>query len=383
MARALFVEGLARNVHLDRTEGLFATAMTVTLTPTPGRSPLNCTPCSGVANCFCDVAVAHAWTRDQATSPWTRVPDYRSECGTGRWPFPAFIHGNGPSEVMLPELQQRAARNRGSVRTLRGHHTPQQSPVFRRARAVAQRHAQAGVDRQPAGGAMPATVPLEVRFIARSCRQHAALWPAFQQMWAPQLAFVYIGDPAQTLTWTLREGILSIRTGDDYDNLPVKFILALVYFRRHFAGGVLHIDDDARRVGSFKPSPPLTKVDYGGPRLQGAHRKGANRTGHWDKVGPDSYWYRRRSPPHNSLGHTCAHGGCGFYLSAKAIMLVLSQWNEENTEQLFHAEIFDDVMVSDVLAKHRIFARHIANSGILGDKPEQKDTCRYPCRRNF
>lgn len=32
-------------------------------------------------------------------------------------------------------------------------------------------------------------------------------------------------------------------------------------------------------------------------------------------------------------------------------------------------------MISDELGRHGIYAKHIARSGVVGDKPEQTDTC--------
>lgn len=209
------------------------------------------------------------------------------------------------------------------------------------------------------------------------------MWSGVRQRWNAQLAFIYCGDPNQPSLYTLsgQKRVLTIRTGDGYDNLPAKFILALVYYRQRFGGAVMHVDDDAKKVGPFVPT--LTDIDFGGPRIQGAHRRGANLTGHWDKVGPESYWFQRHAPRQNSVGHPFAHGGSGFYLSPHAIELILAQWNETNTDRLYRSEIFDDVMVSDILARHTIFARQISNTGILGDKPEQRDSCGFPCPRNY
>ena len=116
-------EGYADMVHLDRTEALFATAMTVTQTATvaatqtaTGHKAANCTPCAGFAQCFCELNVPHAWARERSSRPWQRLPDYQAECGTGRWPAPLIIHGNGPSEAMLPALRRRETADQDGSR---------------------------------------------------------------------------------------------------------------------------------------------------------------------------------------------------------------------------------------------------------------------------
>jgi len=322
-------------VHLDRHEALFATAMTSTLLE-QGVRTTHAAPCAGNTKCLADLTIQHAWNRGNSSDPWQRLASYQAECGTGTWPGPLFIHGNGPGESMLPGLGFPQAAHSTTVPT-----------------------------------AVTTKANVTIRVIAKSCLIHSDRWQPFKLMWGWRLAFLYVGDPSILPRFQLREKLLRIRTGDGYDNLASKFILALAFYARRMSGPVFHVDDDARLAGPFRPQ--LAGIDYGGPRIQGSHRLGANRTSHWDRVPPGSYWYRRLGPPHNAMNHTFVHGGCGWYLSSRAVALLLARWNESNTELLFRTEIYDDVVVSDVLASHGIFAQHVAGSNVIGDKPEQGD----------
>lgn len=292
-------------VQLDWSEGLFATAMSATRLAKGASKQLHeCSPCAGNTSCRCDTTIQHAWERsgDEAEgSSFRRPADYRAECGIGRRSGPLFIHGNGPSEGMLSELERwrRSSRQEPAHTIINGeeparHHkiTPSEPSPSRTPLALVPPHT--------------ASLTTRVRVIVRSCLAHAPSWASVKQTWGALLSFVYAGDPNQDERWRLRERELIIQTGDGYDNLPAKLVLALVYFADQVGGAVLHVDDDARLVGPF--TPQLEGIDYGGPRLQGAHRRGANRTGHWEKVPPDSYWYQRLAPPHNAVGHTFAHG---------------------------------------------------------------------------
>lgn len=353
----------AYRVQTDQGEGLFATAMVTTQHPVGTRPRLHeCSPCAGNTSCRCDTTVDHAWERIDtsrgAVSSFRRRARYRAECGTEQLrgpPYgPLLIHGNGPSERMLPELlrmQQSAVRVDAGPRM--SLHISQRDPP----------------PHSPPEGSFA-----RVHVIAKSCFAHAQRWGGVKREWGARLAFLYAGDPSQARLWHLHKRVLSIRTADGYDNLPSKFVLALAFFAREYSGqDVFHVDDDAHLSGPF--TPQLHGIDYGGPRLQSAHRRGANRTSHWDRVPPDSYWYGRLGPAHNAVGHAFAHGGSGFYLSTLAVAIVLRRWNESNTAELYRNEIFDDVMISDELGRHGIYAKHIARSGVVGDKPEQTDTC--------
>jgi len=345
LAKAVHASG-GRRVHLDRRESIFATAMTATMNAHGGKA-VSGAPCSGHTKCLCDLTVEHAWMRDNRSSPWHRPVSYQAECGTGAWPGPLFIHGNGPAEVMLPALRFRKS-------------PAITAPVTRGTSAQQQHPPPAPSD----------DVNQAIRVIAKSCLAHSSRWEAFKGMWGWRLAYLYVGDPTAQLRFQLRNKLLTLRVGDLYDSLAPKFFMALAFYARNFRGPVFHVDDDAKLAGHFKPQ--VMGIDYGGPRIQGAHHRGANRTSHWDRVLPSSYWYRRLGPAHNGVGHSFAHGGCGVYLSARAIGLLVARWNENNTEELFRTEIYDDVVVADVLATHDIFVKHVAGSGVIGDKPEQR-----------
>ena len=76
-------------------------------------------------------------------------------------------------------------------------------------------------------------------------------------------------------------------------------------------------------------------------------------------------------PPHNAVGHAFAHGGCGIFLSARAIDIVLARHNLSNLERVFFEEIYDDVMLSDILAAHgNECVKFVRGSNLVGDKPE-------------
>jgi hypothetical protein len=206
------------------------------------------------------------------------------------------------------------------------------------------------------------------RVIVKSCRSHAAIWPRVNTTFRAHLAFIYYGEVMQPERWHLKDYVLSVNASDNYDNLATKMILALLFYHEHYGGPVFHVDDDASLSGPFTPN--LKGIDYGGPRIQGRHRLGANRSSHFDRVPLDSYWYQRLGPPHNAVGHAFAHGGCGIFLSARAIDIVLARYNLSNLERVFFEEIYDDVMLSDILAAHGIGVKFVRGSNLVGDKPE-------------
>ena len=68
---------------------------------------------------------------------------------------------------------------------------------------------------------------------------------------------------------------------------------------------------------------------------------------------------------------------------ARAIDIVLARYNLSNLERVFFEEIYDDVMLSDILAAHgNECVKFVRGSNLVGDKPEHSaitdgsSTCR-------
>lgn len=182
---------------------------------------------------------------------------------------------------------------------------------------------------------------------------------------------IVVGGAEQS---SLNDTILSLECNDHYEGLPEKMICAIDFILRNEKFSdvthVLKIDDDNSFASeditkiSERFALVLSRYDYIGQKIWPGGNRRHNRDWHFNKVSPDSHW-------HNKLYEgeftDWADGGCSYILSRKALEIVNGSYNTRHLEHVSRTEIYEDVMISKLLARANVFPV-LFNYGITGDK---------------
>jgi hypothetical protein len=173
---------------------------------------------------------------------------------------------------------------------------------------------------------------------------------------------------------SLNGNILSLECNDKYEGLPEKMICAIDFILKcdNFKDitHILKIDDDNSFTSEDIANIPkgfatvLTSFDYIGQRIWPGINRRHNRDWHFNKVSPDSHWHNRL---YEGNFTDWADGGCSYILSRNALEIINNCYDTRDLEHISRTEIYEDVMISKVLARAGISPK-LCNYGIKGDK---------------
>lgn len=203
-------------------------------------------------------------------------------------------------------------------------------------------------------------------------------WTQIKENFGETLDYIFYGNLTQENIYDFNEEKkeLSIKTSDEYDNIPLKTWLAYFYWYKHYKKKRTHlltIGDDSVMVDKNKfLNVDLSTFDYAGYRLNGPKIK---KCWHWGKVEETSFQYNKKSPT-PVVSQKWVHEGTGVVFSEKIIRLLLQSFMEDNDfqENKFLATVretcwYNDVLLSYFLQKKNIQPYQIPFYGIKGDRP--------------
>ena len=203
-------------------------------------------------------------------------------------------------------------------------------------------------------------------------------WNDIKENFGETLDYIFYGNTTQENMYDFNgeKKELSIKTSDEYDNIPLKTWLAYLYWYRHYEKKRTHLltlGDDAVMVDKDKfLNVDLSIVDYGGYRTNGPKIK---KCWHWGKVSQTSFQYNKKSPT-TVVTQKWVHEGTGVIFSEKIIRLLLQSFMDDNDfqENKFLSTVRNTCWYNDVLLSHFLQIQNVKPSktpfyGIKGDRP--------------
>ena len=192
-----------------------------------------------------------------------------------------------------------------------------------------------------------------------SCQKNKGLWPQILSRLKHNI-LIFCGGSERT-EFDQSSNVLYLNCNDFYEGLPEKMILMIeqVLSLETFKDvtHVLKIDDhdinyiaDSSCIDRLNDLDELWQHDYIGSQLR--HVPGSGYGGcHFGKVTPGSYWDSRL---YTGPFTTWADGGSTYILSRTALEIISSNYSSKNINLIRTTEIYEDVMVANILAKYEI-----------------------------
>lgn len=206
-------------------------------------------------------------------------------------------------------------------------------------------------------------------------------WSNIKENFKEQLLFIFSGDEKQDKLFEYNESMkeLSIRTSDEYDNIPTKTWLAYYFWFYHILNKKTHLitfgDDCSMIDEKLFINTRFNKIDYGGNCIH----YGTTWINNWHqtKVKKSSHQYNRESPRPN-INTNWVHEGAGVVFSQYAIECLLNKHNLCNdimqvdidnfTNYVNETCWYNDVLLSHEFAELNIVIKPVEYYGINGDK---------------
>tara|TARA_B100001123_G_C15106393_1_gene945647 strand:- start:131 stop:829 length:699 start_codon:yes stop_codon:yes gene_type:complete len=213
-----------------------------------------------------------------------------------------------------------------------------------------------------------------------SYRHSSSSWEKIKSNFKSNLLFIFYGNLEQKelFKYDKFNKELSIRTSDQYDNIPTKTWLAYFYWFYHINDKKSHLitfGDDCKLTNEqLFISTNFNNIDYGGVKI---HGPAYNDVWHQNKVQHTSPQYNKRSP-RNKPYKQWVHEGTGVIFSKYAIQSLLQKhnWNENISEAeiksftkyVFQTCWYNDVLLSYEFDKLNIEIKLVNFFGIKGDR---------------
>ena len=204
-------------------------------------------------------------------------------------------------------------------------------------------------------------------------------WENIKKNFGQNLLFIYYGNPDQKrlFIYNKNDKVLSIRTSDEYDNIPTKTWLAYYFWFFRINNSSTHLitfgDDSKLENTKLYKNTNFSNVDYGGYRIHGP--KWMNNY-HQNKVNILSPQYNKLSPRPNAKTKW-VHEGDGVIFSKKAIFLLLKKHNfnkkinkvtiDKFTKYVNKTCWYNDVLLSHEFKILKIKIKKLPYYGIKGD----------------
>jgi len=204
-------------------------------------------------------------------------------------------------------------------------------------------------------------------------------WEDIKTNFGSNLLFIYYGNPNQKrlFRYNKNKKILSIRTSDEYDNIPTKSWLAYYFWFYRIDNKSSHLitfGDDCKLKDKQKYiNTNFSNIDYGGCRIHGP--KWINNY-HHGKVNDLSPQYNKISPRPNTKTKW-VHEGDGVIFSRRAIFLLLKKHNLDGkitklnisnfTKYVNKTCWYNDVLLSHEFNTLKIKIKKVLYYGIEGD----------------
>jgi hypothetical protein len=187
-----------------------------------------------------------------------------------------------------------------------------------------------------------------------SCQKNKELWPEILSRLQENIIIFSGGSDISYLDPTGK--LLYLNCNDFYEGLPEKIICMIeqVLKLKEFndVTHILKIDDHDTMftkdsIQTILKLKELNEYEYLGQNIQTVHPFiGGNRSYHFRKVTPGSYWDSR---PYNGPYTDWADGGCTYILSRKALEIIHSKYNSSQLTKLRQNEIYEDLMIAKLL----------------------------------
>ena len=185
-----------------------------------------------------------------------------------------------------------------------------------------------------------------------SCMKKKDKWDNIHTMMKElKRPYIIVSGGAKKQKFDEENNILYLKCNDYYEGLPEKVIILyqqlLKMEKYKDIWGICKVDDDM--FVSNKPNDELKKYHY-----SGGHIYGGNRRWHIGRCSADSKWNKTEYP--GEIPIFCS-GGKGYMISRKSMEYLSNHF--ENVKEIGETEVFEDVMVSKILKKNKIFPQNI------------------------
>ena len=190
-----------------------------------------------------------------------------------------------------------------------------------------------------------------------SCNKNNKYWEKFIQKNIENLIIV-LGDLQEDVNYILNDGFLYLKCNDYYEGLPCKIIslidAILKIDKYNDITHILKVDDNntsftSSILESIEHNNCISTRDYIGQQV---NIEGGDRTYHFGKCTPNSYWDNREY--YGRFNRWC-DGGSSYILSRKAMNIINKRYNIDNIEEVYKNEIYEDVMIANILNKSNIY----------------------------
>lgn len=204
-------------------------------------------------------------------------------------------------------------------------------------------------------------------------------WKDIKTNFGSNILFIYYGDPTQKRLFIYNKNnkVLSIRTSDEYNNIPTKTWLAYYFWFYRINNKGSHLitfgDDCTFENKKIYNNTNFKNIDYGGCRIHGPMW---TNNYHQSKVNVLCPQYNKLSPRPNAKTKW-VHEGDGVIFSKRAIFLLLKKHNfNKNITKLnitnFTNYVNKTCWYNDVLLSHefdtlKIKIKKVLYYGIKGD----------------
>jgi len=206
-------------------------------------------------------------------------------------------------------------------------------------------------------------------------------WGTIKNNFKDHLLFIFSGNENQENLFEYNASAkeLSIRTSDEYDNIPTKTWLAYCYWFYHILNKKPHVitfgDDCTLMDEDLFINTKFNGIDYGGNCIH----YGSTWINNWHqtKVKSSSHQYNKISPRPN-INTNWVHEGAGVVFSRYAIQSLLKKHNlgddimqldiDNFTKYVYVTCWYNDVLLSHEFADLNIIIKPVEYFGITGDK---------------
>ena len=200
---------------------------------------------------------------------------------------------------------------------------------------------------------------MRVLAVILSCMKNNRLWRNIAARMDKDIV-IFVGGAESTHFDELNK-VLYLKCRDTYDGLPEKMICMIdTILKMDCFSDVTHIikiDDydtmwDKSHIDNLYTIPELKTHHYIGQNKHSMANK-FNVRYHYDKIRIPCYWFRRPYIGDNIVEYLL--GGDTYILSRHAMILINNTYNITHIETIYKKEIYEDLMIGQILAKHDIF----------------------------
>ena len=198
----------------------------------------------------------------------------------------------------------------------------------------------------------------------KSYNHESSSWDRIKENFGNHLLFLFYGNPDQNELFHYNSDTkeLSIRTSDQYDNIPTKTWLAYYYWFYHIENKKSHLitfgDDCTLMDQDLFNRTKFDNIDYGGQRIHGPEWIN---NWHQGKVDESSPQFNKLSPRPN-MNTIWVHEGCGVIFSREAIESLLKKHdlNHKDIDRIeskindFTMYVYNTCWYNDVLLSHEL-----------------------------